>query len=225
MQLLVSVANADDARAALAGGADIIDAKDPHAGALGAVSLDAFRGIASTVGASRSLSAALGDANSDAAIECLARDYSEAGAAFVKVGFAGVADIAQVRSLLRAAVRGAAIAHGKVVAVAYADGDLTLDEILEAAAATASDGVLIDTALKNGPGLRQLIDRNTLTCWISRARDAGLRVAVAGRLMRDDLPWARECGADIAGVRGAACEHGRTSRVIAEKVRLLRCHV
>jgi len=26
-------------------------------------------------------------------------------------------------------------------------------------------------------------------------------------------------------VRGAACEHGRTSRVIAEKVRLLRCHV
>ena len=37
MRLLVSVANATEASAALAGGADLIDAKDPLAGALGAV--------------------------------------------------------------------------------------------------------------------------------------------------------------------------------------------
>jgi uncharacterized protein (UPF0264 family) len=34
MRLLVSVAGPDDARAALAGGADVIDAKDPGRGAL-----------------------------------------------------------------------------------------------------------------------------------------------------------------------------------------------
>ena len=45
MKLLVSVSNADEARSAVLGGADIIDAKDPSMGALGAVGLDAFARI------------------------------------------------------------------------------------------------------------------------------------------------------------------------------------
>ncbi len=62
MRLLVSVKNAEEAMAALAGGADLIDAKDPAAGALGAVSLDVLRDIHSTVAGLRPVSAALGDA-------------------------------------------------------------------------------------------------------------------------------------------------------------------
>ena len=42
MKLLVSVSNADEAFAAVEGGADIIDAKDPSRGALGPVSPEAF---------------------------------------------------------------------------------------------------------------------------------------------------------------------------------------
>ena len=38
MKLLVSVVSAEEARLALAGGADIIDVKDPSEGALGAPS-------------------------------------------------------------------------------------------------------------------------------------------------------------------------------------------
>ena len=45
MQLLVSVTDAIEAAAALDGGADIIDAKDPASGALGAVTVDVFRDI------------------------------------------------------------------------------------------------------------------------------------------------------------------------------------
>ena len=45
MRLLVSVASADDARAAVDGGADIIDAKNPWVGALGAVEPDVMRAI------------------------------------------------------------------------------------------------------------------------------------------------------------------------------------
>jgi len=63
---------------------------------------------------------------------------------------------------------------------------------------------------------------SALTSWVRHAHEAGLTAAVAGRLSVDDLKWARDCGADIVGVRGAACETGRTSRVVAEKVRLLR---
>ena len=45
MRLLVSVANAAEASAALAGGADLIDAKDPATGALTPVTADVFREI------------------------------------------------------------------------------------------------------------------------------------------------------------------------------------
>ena len=61
-----------------------------------------------------------------------------------------------------------------------------------------------------------------LARWVGAAHDAGLLVAVAGRLTADDLAIVRDAGADIAGVRGAACEGGRTGRVSAEKVAFLR---
>src|SRR5579871_6662348 len=100
MRLLVSARNAVEAAAALAGGADIVDAKEPSAGALGAVTIDALRGIISTVDAARPVSAAVGDAADAAA---LARDVSARAVervAFVKIGFAGIADASRVTDLV-----------------------------------------------------------------------------------------------------------------------------
>jgi dihydroneopterin aldolase len=231
MQLLVSVADAEEADAALIGGAIIIDAKDPAAGALAPVTLDVFRGIQTVVGGIRPVSAALGDAADAAAIEIAARRFAEAGAAFVKLGFAGIDSAARVRSLIAAAVQGTSgFASGLfgpvgVVAVAYADRvseGMTPFDIIAAASSAGATGVLIDTADKEGPGLPALMTTSALTSWVRRANEAGLTAAVAGKLTVDDLKWARDCGADIVGVRGAACETGRTSRVVAEKVRLLR---
>ena len=85
MRLLVSVASAVEASAALAGGADVIDAKDPLAGALGAVSADVLREIQAVVSSARPLTAALGDATGEAAIECAARAFAAAGAAMASV--------------------------------------------------------------------------------------------------------------------------------------------
>jgi len=62
MRLLVSVRGPVEARAAVAGGADVIDAKDPARGALGPVRLDQLAAIRRVVGAARPVSAALGDA-------------------------------------------------------------------------------------------------------------------------------------------------------------------
>src|SRR5262249_20813391 len=106
MKLLVSVASVADATAALAGVADIIDAKNPLAGALGAVPLDAFRAIRAAIGGQRIVSAALGDGADAAGVEDLARAFADAGADYVKVGFAGIADQARVEAMLCAAVRG-----------------------------------------------------------------------------------------------------------------------
>src|SRR6266436_521775 len=57
MQLLISVAGPADARAALLGGADVIDAKDPRHGALGPVTLHRLAAIRAAVGGARPLSA------------------------------------------------------------------------------------------------------------------------------------------------------------------------
>ena len=66
------------------------------------------------------------------------------------------------------------------------------------------------------------IEPRALAAWVADAHDAGLLVALAGKLTADDLTFVRDAGADIAGVRGAACDGGRTGRVTADKVRLLR---
>ncbi len=81
--------------------------------------------------------------------------------------------------------------------------------------------MLLDTADKNGPGLRTLIDQRALRAWVSLAHERGLFVALAGKLDADDLAFVRDAGADVAGVRGAACDGGRTGRVSPDRVKHL----
>lgn len=228
IKLLVSVSSAVEARAALDGGADIIDAKDPSAGALGMVSRSTLHEIASVVGTCRPVSAALGDGCEEADVERAAFACASAGAAFVKIGFASTTDPARVARLLTAAVSGVQRQDTHqcgVVAATYAEtegvGSPSRSGLVDIAARVGAVGVLMDTADKRGPGLRQLITTRDLTTWVRRAHDLGLFVALAGKISVDDLDWVGDCGADVAGVRGAACEGGRNGRVTVERVRRL----
>lgn len=225
MRLLVSVASPDDVREAVAGGADIIDAKDPGMGALGAVPLARLSGIREAVGDARPLTAALGDAVDATSIGALAAAYAEAGASLVKIGLLGTSNGAQAVMLASAAVRGAAKAASGVVVVAYADAPHTLSlrahDVIAVAAHAGAHGVLLDTLDKDGPGLVGVVSPSDLARWVSAARAAGLLVAVAGKLTAADLPLLRDLGADIAGVRGAACVGGRSGRVSHTLVRTL----
>jgi len=233
VQLLVSVANALEARRAVDGGADLIDAKDPLNGALGAVPVATLAQIHSAVGGQQVVTAALGDAGDEAAIERLAFEYGRIGVGFVKIGFAGVTDLDRVEQLIAAAVRGTrATEHAcGVVAVAYADtgGTTSVDAtaLVDVAARAQATGVLLDTALKQGPGLRQLVAADRLEALVTSAHRVGLTVALAGKLTLEDLSFVLDAGGDIAGVRGAACEAGRWSCVVTENVRALKdrtCH-
>jgi uncharacterized protein (UPF0264 family) len=232
MQLLVSVSSAAEASAALLGGADIVDAKDPLGGSLGAVAEPVFREIVQRVDGLRPVTAALGDAWDDAQLERLALRFAASGPAFVKIGFAGVTDAVRIRALLAAATRGvracdgpSAVAAG-IIAVAYADaaGASTLPPraLLDAAADASVAGVLLDTFDKAGPGLCELMTTGTIARWIAAAHEAGLIAAFAGKLTASQLPAIRDLGADIAGVRGAACEGGRNGLVVVDNVRELR---
>jgi uncharacterized protein (UPF0264 family) len=229
VRLLVSVANAAEACAALAGGADLIDAKDPAAGPLGAVSPQMFREIEASVSRQRPVTAALGDGADEAAVEQAARAFAGAGARLVKIGFAGIVNAQRVGALTEAAVRGASDGgRGPcgVVAVAYADSDragsIAPDALVDVAARAGAEGMLLDTAYKNGPGLRDLVPPGALASIIARLHDHGLLVALAGQLTAGDLAFVRDAGADVAGVRGAACDSGRLGVVSADRVRSLQ---
>lgn len=228
MKLLVSVTNAGEAADAVAGGADLIDAKDAAAGPLGPVTVDVLAQIHAQVPGSRPVSAALGDATDEHSIHQAAASFARAGAAFVKVGFPKATRPQRVETLLQAAVSGARIGGGElsdVIAVAYADVDRldggSAETLIEIAARAGAKGVLVDTADKDGPGLLALVSQDQLTRWVVRAHANGLLAALAGKLTARDLQLVAGVGADVAGVRGAACDGGRAGRVSIEKVRLL----
>ena len=82
----------------------------------------------------------------------------------------------------------------------------------------SASGVLIDSADKGGPGLRALVGGAALSRLVRAVHEAGLQVALAGKLRAEDLPVVADTGADIAGVRGAACDGGRTGRISTKRV-------
>lgn len=222
MRLLVSVRSVDEALAALDGGADIIDAKEPSRGALGAVGLDVFEAIIAAIGDERPISAALGDFRDGDVME-LAAEFAARGAAFVKVGFAACCDPMVVRDALLRVVDATSCG---VIAVAYADASrvdaIDADSLVRVAAEAGVRGMLVDTVDKNGPGLTALWALPRIAEWVRSVQSHGVMASVAGRLTRDDLALLSDLEADVVGVRGAACVGGRDGVVSATLVSLLR---
>jgi len=97
--------------------------------------------------------------------------------------------------------------------------------MIDAAALAGATGILLDTVDKQGPGLRGLMSSERLHSWVSAARDARLLIALAGKLTADDFGFVNDAGADIIGVRGAACDGGRMGQIVAARVRAIRSAV
>jgi uncharacterized protein (UPF0264 family) len=231
LKLLVSVVDAGEAREAAAAGADIVDVKNPAEGSLGAPAPAVIAGVRAAVAAELPVSAAIGDMPDLPGTAALAAlGAARSGATFVKVGLWGVGTEAAAVDLLRAVRDGVAGVPGAVVvAAAYADARRVAHtplapELLPRVARAAGVGIcLLDTAVKDGRGLLEWLSPAELTSLVAEAHDAGLQVALAGALHAEDLPAVRAVGADIAGVRSAACGNGRRSGPLdAGRVRALR---
>ncbi|MEP6572667.1 MAG: (5-formylfuran-3-yl)methyl phosphate synthase [Gemmatimonadota bacterium] len=228
MRLLISVADADEADAALAGGADIIDAKNPASGALGPVSDDTLRAIRSRIPRSLPLSAALGEARSAGQVRTAVRSGRGSELAFVKFGFGELDDADVIGRLLAQAVvaaREVSNAPG-IVAVAYADWrrarSLEAGTLIERAERSGAAGILIDTAFKDAGRLLDFYTLAQLGEIAEQAHACGLFLALGGGLSEEEVVLVSSTGADIAGVRGAACVGGRTGSLSEEKVRSLK---
>jgi uncharacterized protein (UPF0264 family) len=231
MRLLVSVVDVDEARAAAAAGADIVDVKNPAEGSLGAPLPAVIEGVRAAVPTELPVSAAIGDMpNLPGTAALAALGAARSGATFVKVGLWGVGTEAEAVALLCAVDDGVARVSGAVVvAAAYADARRVAHaplapELLPRVARAAGVGVcLLDTAVKDGRGLLDWLTPDELSALVAEGHAAGLQMGLAGALRAEDLPVVRATGADIAGVRSAACGDGRrTGPLEAARVRALR---
>ena len=227
MRLLVSVRVPEEVDAALAGGADIIDAKEPAHGSLGSVAPEVLARIGERIPGSVPLSVALGDATNPHQLGLLVRATAlpeRRAETLAKVGFADRPAKA-IKPIIRTGLQAAAQRGMVLVPVAYADhanaGSLPPGQILDAASASGARAFLIDTYLKNGGSLLSWIDLAVLARLANQARQAGMLFALAGSLDGPELEAVAGI-ADVVGVRGAACRGGRSGVVDAALVRALR---
>jgi uncharacterized protein (UPF0264 family) len=232
--LLVSVRNPLEARAAVAGGCDLLDIKEPNRGALGMADRDMMAAIAQYAAACRGsetplpCSAALGelvDWTTERAEFSLPPgiDYVKLGAAHIDSAARWLEAWQEVQRRLETVPQQGL----RWVAVAYADwrtaNSLEPARLLETARTAGCDTLLIDTFDKGAGNLLRLIERAELRRLSDSAHQAGLKFALAGSLRSPQFAELVEVGPDILGVRGAACAGGRrTSPVSAKAVRTLK---
>jgi uncharacterized protein (UPF0264 family) len=84
-----------------------------------------------------------------------------------------------------------------------------------------ADIAMIDTAIKDGKNLFAFLTKPQLRRFVDEAHSYGLKAALAGSLQKEDLPVAYALGADVVGVRGAACTLSDrvNGQITREKVR------
>ncbi len=223
MRLLVSVSDAAEARTALAGGAQIVDAKDPGRGALGPLAPAALRAVRDAVPDEVPLSAALGEAGTVAELAARVEGISVA-LSFVKLGFRGFPNPRAAAAVLAGLVDLARRLPGspRVIAVAYADweraGGLPVELYPTLVAEVGAAGLLVDTALKDGTSLFDWMSAGDLARIGAEVLKVAPEFALAGSLGVEHLALARSAGATVVGVRGAACDGGRRGRVSEARV-------
>ncbi len=224
-RLLVSVRSAAEAEAALAGGAALIDVKEPTRGALGRADDAVIADVVRVVAGRAPVSAALGDLrdNPQAALPtCLS------ALAFVKCGLANCAAPDDLRWRSELDLWGNSVRHAdpscRTVAVAYADWrgacSPSPDEICAFVCQRPGWGLLLDTWAKNGLTLLDWMSRVELDRICRVCQNGAVPVALAGSLSGRLIRLLKPTAPDWFAVRGAAC-HGlqRNTAIDADKVR------
>ncbi|OFV68687.1 MAG: protein containing DUF556 [Candidatus Syntrophoarchaeum caldarius] len=228
MKLLVSPMNVEEAKSAVAGGADIIDVKNPKEGSLGANFPWVIRDVKGVIDGVP-LSATIGDFEfkpGTASLAALGAAY--AGAHFIKVGLYGIKTVEEAHEILEAVNKSVKSfdPEKKVVASSYSDykrlGILSPFELPSIGADVGVDVVMLDTGIKDGRTTFEFLSEDELCGFVSDAHDRGLLVALAGAIRFDDIDAVLRVNPDILGVRGIVCGGDRKSVIRKELVQDLK---
>lgn len=202
VRLLASVTSEAEARLAAEQGADIIDCKNPSEGALGALPPTIVSAIRKAVPAHILVSATIGDLPPDPErVTQAARVMAETGCNIVKIGvFPGGDAHATIRCLGEELTPATSL-----VAVLIADAPLDL-ALVPALGEGGFEGVMLDTASKDGRTLLHHRSAAEIRAFVAAARAAGVFAGLAGSLRLHQIPQLLDFEPDVLGFRGALCE-------------------
>ena len=219
VNFLASVTNESEARLCASLGADIIDAKNPAVGALGALPPERISAIRACVPARIPVSATIGDPSEDPEhVASSARLAAATGVDIDKIGFwPGAAHERTARRLGKLA-----LPPVRLVAVLLVDRGLELGLIGPLRDAGFS-GVMLDTEDKGRGALPELVPATILEAFVDAASVAGLFAGFAGSLRLEHVPYLLTFGPGVLGFRGGLCQgRARTAGIDAAAVRALR---
>jgi len=230
LKLLISPKNETEAVEAVAGGADIIDIKNPDEGPLGASFPWIIRRVRQVTPANIEVSCTVGEApNRPGSIALASLGAASMGVNYIKAGLFGLKNVEEAVYLMRNVTQAAKDYNPaiKVVVSGYADAARvgTVDPMLvpKIAYEAKADIAMLDTAIKDGKKLFAFLTKPQIRSFANKAHGYGLKVALAGSLQKEDLPEVYALGADVAGIRGAACTSSDrvNGQITREKVQKL----
>ncbi len=225
IRVLVSPSNVEEALECIKGGASIVDVKNPKEGSLGANFpwvIKEIVGITKSHG--REVSATIGDLDKAGTASLASFGIANLGVDYIKIGLF-VSGNEKAREILKNVVKAVSDFDVKVVGACYADWKRakTIHPLIlpEIASDADADGVMIDTALKDGRSTFDFMSFEDVSEFVDLAHENGLFCALAGGLSWEHIETVRRLKPDIIGVRTMVCENGRNSKINGELVRKL----
>ena len=230
-RLLVSVRNVQEAQLCFAGGADVIDVKEPTRGPLGAADPEVLKAIVREVAGRLPVTAAAGEL-----IDWPDESVPLAGVfgslSMLKVGLSQCVGasrwtcrLGQLRNRLQASFPVAP----ELVPVAYADfarasGPPPRD-VLEVTVQLGLRWMMVDTFDKADGCLLEHLTKQELSQLAASARQANVCLALAGKIALAQIQQVAELGVDVVGLRGAVCAGGRLGGVSPAALALARAQM
>lgn len=216
MKILISPTTVDEARIVASTGTDILDVKNTQEGSLGAQMPWIVSDIVRDHGNKNMLiSATLGDLPFKPGTAALAAyGAASCGVNYIKAGLWQIKSCEEATAVMNA-VRQAIRMVGDdiiVVAAGYADyrrfDGLDYRALVQSAADSNCDAVMLDTFIKDGKSLFDALSLEELREFVSLAKENNLMTALAGSVLKEHLADLADIGADIVGIRGAVCSKG-----------------
>jgi uncharacterized protein (UPF0264 family) len=213
--LLVSVRSADEVAAALDGGADLIDVKEPAKGPLAPAEAEVVAAVIDAVDGQVPVSAALGEWSPNAITE--AHWHLELPLQYVKWGLAGYTpapgwgeDLLDTRRELPIST--------EMVMVAYADWERAKSvppaEVAKFAKRFRFKAFLLDTWGKDGKTLLDFMSAKEVAELVDGLKRVYTTVAIGGSLRPEQLKQLKGVVPDYFAVRTSACAAGKRDGVI-----------
>jgi uncharacterized protein (UPF0264 family) len=215
--LLVSVRTAEEVTAALAGGADLIDVKEPAKGSMAPAEAEVVAGVLEAVRGKVPVSAALGEWTPNALTE--AHWHLELKLNYVKWGLAGYSPVPGWGEDLLDTRRELPIGM-EMVAVAYADWEraksVPPSEVVKFAKRFRFKAFLLDTWGKDGKTLLDFMKPAEVGELVDSLKRVYTTTAIGGSLRPEHLKQLKSVAPDYFAVRTSACAAGKRDGVIDE---------